>query len=456
MTDEGQGANGAISVSRALFLAKGALESITVRILGEVSELSNKPGYKAVYFSIKDDSATLPCMMWMNRFNAAGVDIRVGSLVEVSGRFSLYAAKGRMNFDVFSLTLAGEGNLRLKVANLAKKLQAQGLMEPARKLPIPPYPERIGLVTSPRGAAVHDVLRTLRRRFPLAKVFLAGVPVEGPDAARNIKAGLEALEAQDLDVILLVRGGGSFEDLMPFNDEQLAYAIAEAKTPIVTGIGHEPDNSIADMVSDLRASTPTAAAESISVALGETMRSLRSIVSRLRSGEERRIEDARRRVDLIGARSMFAEPMRLFADEAQAIDDLAARLATGLPVHIERLGDKLEADGTAFRKAGKHTFEPERNLLSRIAPRMMRTGRTLLDGYATQVRLAASRIEDLSPLTVLARGYSIAQDRCGKVVASIDGVEVGDELKVVLDDGSLRCSVQGKDEEKMAIEAFDA
>ena len=254
----------ALSVSAAMQMAKQSLESVTVRIVGEVSEVSVKAGYKAAYFTVKDQNAALPCMMWNNRYRSAGVQLAVGQLVEIAGRFTLYAAKGRMNFDVFSLNLAGEGDLRLKVANIAKKLQAEGLTDPARKRPIPAFPECIGLVTSPRSAAVHDVLRTLRRRFPVATVKLAGVPVEGANAPAGIIEGLRCVVAAGSQVVLVVRGGGSFEDLMPFNDEQLARAIAACPVPVVTGIGHEVDTSIADMVSDLRASTPTAAAEAVS------------------------------------------------------------------------------------------------------------------------------------------------------------------------------------------------
>ena len=158
------GSSNAMTVSAAMALAKKSLESITVTIVGEVSEVSVKAGYKAAYFTVKDSSSSLPCMMWNNRYRSAGVQLAVGQLVEMTGRFTLYAAKGRMNFDVFSLALAGEGDLRMRVANIARKLQAEGLTDPARKRPIPQFPDRIGLVTSPRSAAVHDVLRTLRRR----------------------------------------------------------------------------------------------------------------------------------------------------------------------------------------------------------------------------------------------------------------------------------------------------
>ena len=257
------GAPTALSVSAAMALAKGALEGVVVRLVGEVSETSSKRGYKAVYFTVKDADAALPCMMWMGRYKASGVDLAVGQLVELTGRFTLYAAKGRMNFDVFSIELAGEGRLRAQVAALARKLEAEGLMDPARKLPIPQFPLTIGIVTSPRGDAVHDMLRTLRNRFPVARVFVAGVQVEGAQAAASIVEGMRCLYRAGVEVMLVGRGGGSYEDMMPFNDEALARAIAACPIPVVTGIGHEPDTFIADMVADRRASTPTYAAMAV-------------------------------------------------------------------------------------------------------------------------------------------------------------------------------------------------
>ena len=288
--EEGQSKTNALSVSAAMALAKTSLEQLVVTMVGEVSEVSDKAGYKAVYFTVKDDRSSLPCMMWMNRYHATGVTLNVGALVELTGRFTLYAAKGRMNFDVFSLRLAGEGNLRMQVAQLAQKLQAEGLMAPERKRPIPKYPETIGLVTSPRGAAVHDVLRTLRRRFPLATIRLAGVPVEGRDAPIHLRHALESVAQSGVEVVLLVRGGGSFEDLMPFNDEGLARAIASCPVPVVTGIGHEPDTSIADMVADLRASTPTAAAEAVSARKENLDQGFSNAAVRLERGVKRTIE----------------------------------------------------------------------------------------------------------------------------------------------------------------------
>ena len=411
--------SGALSVSAAMALAKQSLESLVVRIIGEVSEVSVKAGYKAAYFTVKDSGAALPCMMWNNRYRTAGVELAVGQLVEISGRFTLYAAKGRMNFDVFSLSLAGEGDLRLKVANIAKKLKAEGLTDSARKRPIPAFPERIGLVTSPRSAAVHDVLRTLRRRFPVAEVYLAGVPVEGVNAAAGIIDGLRCVVAAGVQVVLVVRGGGSFEDMMPFNDEALARAIAACPVPVVTGIGHEVDTSIADMVSDLRASTPTGAAEAVSPAVEALDALFESRANNLAAAARRCLDTLGVSVGHLASRPVFADPLSLFAADAQMLDINTERLSRALPAYIE--GGKMRVEGLATRMGviGPRAFEVQGSALAR----------------------AASRLEDLSPLGTLARGYSITRNSAGDIVRSVDQVPVGSEVDVALADGKLTCKV---------------
>lgn len=408
-----------LSVSAALALAKRSLESFTVKLIGEVSEVSNKPGYKAVYFSVKDSGASMPCMMWLNRYKAAGVELRVGMLVELTGRFTLYAPKGRMNFDVFGLSIAGEGNLRLQVANLAKRLEAEGLMRSERKKQIPRLPEKVGLVTSPRGAAVHDVLRTLRRRFPLATVLLAGVAVEGESAPLGLIAGMEAVRDAGAEVVLLVRGGGSFEDLMPFNDEGLARAIATLGVPVVTGIGHEPDTSIADMVADVRASTPTAAAEAVSPSLEGLESELGVRGAALSGALSRRIERAFSVVERIAERPVFADPNMLFAVEAQSLDLFEDRLQRAIPLNLERDRVKL-----------RHLEDQVRSV-----------GATLLPRFENQLAMGASRLHDLSPLTILSRGYAIAKDEEGSIVKSVDGIEANEAVCVEVADGRLDCTV---------------
>ena len=415
-----QQGTGALSVSAAMSLAKSSLEALTVRILGEVSEVSVKPGYKAAYFTVKDSGASLPCMMWNNRYRASGIELKVGMLVELTGRFTLYAAKGRMNFDVFSIELAGEGNLRLKVANIARKLQAEGLTDQARKRRIPLFPEKIGLVTSPRSAAVHDVLRTLRRRFPVATVYLAGVPVEGAQAPGYLTEGLRCVVAAGAEVVLVVRGGGSFEDLMPFNDEGLARAIAACPVPVVTGIGHEVDTSIADMVSDFRASTPTAAAEAVSPS-AESLESLFATRAASLGGSVMRQLEARKSlVERAADKPFFADPLTLFSSEALAVDAAAERLARALPI-------SLQARGMALDNARE---------------RLLSNGPRLTQKRRLELSAQAGRLQDLSPLGVLARGYSYARDEQGKIVKSVEQAPAGSLISLTLGDGVLDCEVK--------------
>ena len=414
------GQSAPLSVSAAMALAKRSLEALTVRLVGEVSEVSNKPGYKAVYFTVKDEGASLPCMMWLNRYRSSGVELRVGMLVELAGRFTLYAPKGRMNFDVFSLSVAGEGDLRLKVANLAKKLEAEGLMRPERKRALPEFPEVIGLVTSPRGAAVHDVLRTLRRRYPLARVVLAGVPVEGAQAPAALAAGLACVQDAGAQVVLLVRGGGSFEDLMPFNDEGLARAIASARVPVVTGIGHEPDTCIADMVADRRASTPTAAAEAASPDIVALSAALDARGSALAGALGGRLARTAERLEALASRPVLADPSLLLSAAAQSLDLASERLHRAIPLGLER----------------------DRASLARLSDRMRASGSVLLSRFDRGISLAAARLHDLSPLAVLGRGYALARDEAGAVVRSVEAVEPGSRLAVSVADGVISCAVE--------------
>ncbi|MDO5117219.1 MAG: exodeoxyribonuclease VII large subunit [Eggerthellaceae bacterium] len=434
-------AHEALSVSAALNLAKKALEGIVVRIIGEVSEVSIKAGYKAVYFSIKDEKSSLPCMMWNNRYAECDVDLRVGMLVELTGRFSLYAAKGRMNFDVFTISKAGEGDLRLKVANLAKKLASEGLMDASRKRPAPAFATTIGLVTSPRGDAVHDVLRTLRRRFPIARVVFAGVPVEGDKAALGIIEGIKCVVDAGAEMVLVVRGGGSYEDLMPFNDEGLARAIASCPVPVITGIGHEPDTTIADMVADVRASTPTGAAQEASPA-PELLRELfvrRSM--ELDNSIKHRIDAEEGKVERYLNKPIFLDSTELLAQAYLATDSLASRLSSALPGNMKRNEDDLAYAKTKLTAMLPHLLGRYDYEVKASYEAMQNQKDALLVPYEHAMSLAASRLHDLSPLAVLGRGYSMVQDTEGSIVKSIESIAVDDRLDVFFSDGGFTCVV---------------
>ena len=435
----------ALSVSVAITIAKSLLQQHAFRITGEVSELSDKPGYKAVYFTIKDNDATLSCLMWKNRYAQAGVPLRIGAKVVVTGKFTIFAPKGRMNFEVSSLSLAGDGDLRAQVAALAEKLRQEGLMDTARKRPLVIYPQRIGLVTSPRGAAVHDVLRTLRRRFPAAKIFLAGVPVEGKQASLNMIEALHTVVAAGAEEVLVVRGGGSFEDLMPFNDEALARAIAQCPVPVITGIGHEPDTSIADMVADYRASTPTAAAEAVSPHQRDVALLLDEDARRMKSVMMARLNRSDEYLNQIAARPVFRDPLSLFATDFQMLDvlqmSLDRSLGRYLPVQIQNLNQLSHA----LNQAELALLHRYRDSLVSLQTVLEKVGTKSLEPRVSEVALMAARLHDLSPLKTLARGWSIAHNEDGVVVQSIRQVKPGDRLSVRVKDGLIDTSVISTD-----------
>ena len=439
----------AVSVSEAVACAKRALEGVRLRVVGEVSEFADKPGYAAAYFTVSDGTAALPCLMWRDRYTASGVTLRCGMLVEMDGHFSAYAAKGRMQFVARSLSLAGEGRLRLQVAELARRLETEGLMRPERKRGLPFYPARIGVVTSPRGKAVHDVLRTLRRRYPLAEVLLAGVPVEGADAPSAIVEGLAAVAAANSDVVLLVRGGGSYEDLMPFNDERVARAVAACPVPVVTGIGHEPDTSIADMVADLRASTPTAAAESAAPSVEELTATLHKTRRLLGRALQHRVQAAEHRLGVLVRRPVFSDRSLLTGPAAQALDQAGISLQRALPARLQRDTERVGRLSEDLSLVGTRMLPQARERVSRSGRDLERLGPQIVKHSTDSVGHAASRLHDLSPVAILGRGYAVCRTSdSGSVIRSAAEVSRGDRVSVLLGEGELGCVVESTEEEK--------
>lgn len=432
----------ALSVSDALALAKGALETVRIRVIGEVSELTDRPGYKAIYFSLKDEGAVMPCIMWRDVYASCGTRIRDGQSVEVTGLFTAYVAKGRMQFQVRALSVAGEGVLRMQVAALARTLEIEGLMAPERKRRPPQFPRRIGLVTSPRGKAVHDVLRTLRRRYPLAEVVLAGVQVEGEGAVAELVRGIETVGREPgVDVVILGRGGGSYEDLMPFNSEALARAIVACPVPVVTGIGHEPDTSIADMVADVRASTPTAAAEAVAPDRADLTRRIVEQRRMLARTLERIVHAHGHRLGLVSHGPAFRDPTVLFAARLQTLDLLADSLDRVLPDRLSRQEDVLARARDALQRLGPRLLESPGFRLGHARVRALNLGRGLLVSFGHALSSGAERLEDLSPLGILRRGYAVCYDDDDRIVRTASAVAVGAHVRVRVGEGELGCTV---------------
>ncbi len=450
-----------LSISAALELAKGSLEKLKLRVIGEVSEVNVKKGYANAYFTLKDETGTLPCQTWHDRYAKMGITLEVGMVVELVGRFSLYPKKGRMHFQAFAISVAGEGMLRQQVAMLERKLAAEGLMDPARKVAVPLYPMKIGVVTSPRGDAIHDVLRTTRRRFPLAHIYVAGVPVEGATAPQHMIEGMRACYRARVDVILLVRGGGSYEDLMPFNDEGLARAIVKCPIPVVTGIGHEPDTTIADLVGDMRASTPTGAAEAVTVQASQLLDYLRSQGEYMARRQSQRIENALLQLERYATRPVFKDPRTMLSTDFMSLDIYRDRLSRALPASFERdrvrlaayasrlavrpamfAGFQTRLDALNSRlRASSSALGHDRLLLDAQRDRLREVSSKLLVGFKHDAALRAGRLNDLSPLAILARGYAVVRNERGGIVKHAASVSVGDTLEVLVADGEIRATV---------------
>ncbi|WP_333491380.1 exodeoxyribonuclease VII large subunit, partial [Candidatus Collinsella stercoripullorum] len=382
--DGGERDGGALSVSRAVELAASALEAIPqLTVIGEVTGFRGPHARSGhCYFQIKDDSCAVDCIVWRGSYAKRTFDLRDGMQVQFTGSFNLYKATGRMSFVARSFSLAGEGLLRQQVAALAEKLRREGLMDEARRRRIPVFCTRVAVVTSLSGAVIDDVKRTLRRRNPLVELVCVGARVQGEGAAEELVEALGRAAALDPapDCILLVRGGGSFEDLMTFNDEALARAVAACPVPVVTGIGHEPDTSICDMVSDRRCSTPTAAAESVAPAMADLAEVLAARERRLASAASARVRTASAELDARRDRARRAMSARLDRLSV-ALDALAARPSLQGPAAIiDRRRTDLMQTSERLASAVERSQERFARELDGVSPRLVRAGQALVAG----------------------------------------------------------------------------
>lgn len=433
----------ALSVSQAVELAAGALDALPqLVVLGEVTGFRGPNARSGhCYFQIKDDSCALDCIIWRGSYAKRSFDLRDGMQVHLTGGFNLYKATGRMSFVARSFSLAGEGLLRQQVAALAEKLRREGLMDASRKRRIPVFCTRVAVVTSLSGAVIDDVKRTLRRRNPLVEIVCIGSKVQGEGAPAELIEGLGRAAALDPapDCILLVRGGGSFEDLMTFNDESLARAVAACPVPVVTGIGHEPDNSICDMVSDRRCSTPTAAAESVAPALSDLVDVLDARERRMAtalSGSLRSHANA-----LVGVQERAVRAWRTSIERFElSLTAASARPCLADPSWmIERRMSDLEQ--TAERLAASTSgFATKRHRLEIASARVREQGRALVSARKADLAARAASLDALSPLKVLSRGYSIAYGEDG-VETSAARFAAGDDLRVRFADGVVSAKV---------------
>ncbi len=395
-----------------------------VAVRGEITGFSRASSGHC-YFSIKDAQGQIRCAMFRRAASLLDFVPRDGELVELRGRLGVYEARGDLQLIVESLQRAGQGALFEQFLLLKARLEAEGLFDAARKRALPLMPRGIGLVTSPGAAALHDVVTALRRRVPHIPVVLVPALVQGAGAAPSMCAALSTLYrmAQEeggpaIDVVLLVRGGGAMEDLWAFNDEQLARAIVQSPVPVVSGVGHETDFTIADFCADLRAPTPTAAAELVAQPRAVWLGALGLLAGRLGDGVQRQLDQRGQRLDQWAAR--LGRPSGLVVREQQRQARLAERMRRAVLLKLQQLAHDQQALEARFPETLRHS----------------------LTGHQQRLERAALRLQLLDPRLVLQRGYALLSDAQGRAVTSVRQAPPGAMLHATLADGGLDLAVQ--------------
>ena len=378
------------------------LNQIAVR--GEISNYKMYPSGHH-YFSLKDESSVLKCVMFKG--NAMRLRFRPenGMKVIAMGKVSVFPRDGAYQLYCSALAMDGVGDLYATFEALKKKLAAEGLFDPSHKKPLPRYPGTIGIITSSAGAAVHDMLRILNKRYPLAQVKLLPVRVQGAEAPGEIAAAIGYANYYQLaDLLIVGRGGGSIEDLWAFNDERVAYAIYESRIPVISAVGHEPDVTISDYVADLRAATPSNAAELAVPDMDALLQGLDAMSGSMAAALARQLKSARQRLDMLANRPSMQKPTGYLEQKGKALELLKNRLVSAQTQQLARERHRYVA--------------------------------------------SVSKLDAMSPLKVLTRGYAFAQTEDGTVLKSVEQVEPGQQMAVSLSDGRLSATVMKKEKVK--------
>jgi exodeoxyribonuclease VII large subunit len=427
-------------------LARDLLED-TFPLIWVEGELGNvaRPASGHLYFNLKDARAQVRCAMFKPKSSWLKFQPREGLRVLARGRVTLYEARGEYQLVLDHMEEAGEGALRRALEELKARLAAEGLFDQDRKRPLPAFPRRIGLITSPTGAVVRDVLSVLTRRFPLAEVDVLPVPVQGDTAAAQIRGMLSrAIASERYDVLVLARGGGSLEDLWAFNDEQLARAIAASPVPVVSAVGHETDFSLSDFAADLRAPTPSVAAELLVPHRAELDAQLQGLQRRLQRLQADHLRQLAQRADHAMLRLHALRPQGRLALLRRRQDDAWRRLHEALRTRLERDRARVRHADAVLR--ARHPGRRLAVLAQRLAglrtrPRIALAGQLQRD--ALRLRGLARSLESVSPLATIARGYAILQHPDGRIVRSTADAGPGDALDARLHDGVLKVKVDG-------------
>lgn len=410
---------------------------------GEVSNLA-RPSSGHWYFSLKDRDAQVRCAMFRNANRFVGFAPDNGTQVLVRARVSLYEGRGEYQLIVDSMEESGEGALRRAFEELKRRLSIEGLFAPEHKQALPALPRQIGVITSPTGAAVRDILHVLKRRFATIPVIVYPVPVQGATAAGDVARMIRlASQRKECDVLILARGGGSLEDLWAFNEEVVARAIFDSDIPIVTGIGHEIDFTIADFVADRRAPTPSAAAELVSPDSAEWLQHLRRIDARLLTLTRGMLRDKAQVLKWLNGRLTQQHPGRRLQQQTQRLDELEQRLVRAQRTLLRhRQSDIAELTALLFRHIPSRRIERWQAHMTQLVQRHHAAMRLKLERQRARLQSSMRALDAVSPLATLRRGYAIVTTYPdGQLVRRAADVNVGDIVQARLGEGQLICEI---------------
>ncbi len=435
----------AIPVSQLNRQVKNLLERGIARLWveGEISNLA-RPASGHLYFSLKDDAAQVRAAFFRQRQRGPTIGLKNGDHVLVYGRVSLYEPRGDYQLIVERVEAAGEGALKREFDRLKLKLQAEGLFDANRKRPLPALPHRIGVITSPSGAAVRDILTVLRRRFPAVPVTIYPSSVQGDAAPAELRAALaKAIARGDCDVLILARGGGSLEDLWAFNDEALARDIAQSPIPTVSAVGHEVDFTIADFVADVRAPTPSGAAELVVPDSTDWLHRIGQLAARVTRAGRNRVEEAAQNLDWLGRRLAAASPAGTVARQRNWLRELGGRLAAAVRHDLLARGQRLQRQRNALLRASPAIrVERARSRERELRQRLVAAGRHHLEDRQHRLTLAMRALHSVSPLATLERGYAVVMDAdTGSALLDASATSTGKEIRAKLHKGELRATV---------------
>lgn len=430
-----------LSVSQLNQRARHLLEDVfpAVVVEGEISNLA-RPASGHLYFTLKDSNAQIRCAFFRQNTLRSRQKAADGLQVRVTGRLSIYEGRGDYQLIISQLEAAGEGALRAAFEALKQQLLQEGLFAAERKQPLPRFPRRVGLITSPTGAVIRDIISVFARRAPHIELVLLPTQVQGKEAVAQILNALRLADSAGFDAIILARGGGSLEDLWCFNEEVIARCLADCKTPIVSAIGHETDTSISDFVADLRAPTPTAAAELLSPDRKQLLHNLSAIEQRLALRLRTQLHSCQLQLDALSKR--MRHPRERIEQNMQRLDDLQLRLNRAISQHLQHTDWQLQQgirvlDGQSIRQR----LRTEQLSLMQLNRRLQLGLQTQLQQQSLRFKQLVRSLQLVSPLATLERGYAIVTDSQHKVVHSVQPVTSGQTLNVRLADGNLQTQV---------------